>query len=291
LFLDRVEVLCRGEPDGAPLVSAWAKTLAALPRLLAACAAAYDELTDRAARSLVASGRPLLALDAAARKPLAQLLGDAGLLREFACRVLARTVLAFPGLVRHWWSNDCPRSAQPAMQRFVEKEMALIIARREVAALRSQAGDASGAGGLTVTGSALTREITAVYVKEECNLEVAIRLPPAYPLRNVEVDCRKRLGVAEPRWRRWVLQIVTLLSTQDACVQQAVDLWKKNVDREFEGLEPCPICYSILHPKNLALPSLECGTCKNKFHPECLYKWFNTSHKSKCPMCQQPFNI
>jgi hypothetical protein len=58
-----------------------------------------------------------------------------------------------------------------------------------------------------------------------------------------------------------------LLSNQDASVLDAILLWKKNVDKEFEGLEPCPICYSILHPKNLTLPSLECQTCQNKFHP------------------------
>ena len=293
LFLDRVELLGQREPDKVTLAGSWAKEQPALPHLLALCTAAYDEVTEHASRSLIASGRPLLSLGSAVQEPLADLLGGGSEpLRQFACRVLARVVLVFPGLVRHWWSNDCPRAAQPAMQTFVEKEMAPTIAQREIAALRNPGvGGASGDDGLTVTGSAITREITAVYAKEECNLEVVIRLPKAYPLRNVEVDCRKRLGVSESRWRRWVLQIVTLLSNQDACVQQAVDLWKKNVDREFDGLEPCPICYSILHPKNLALPSLECGTCKNKFHPECLYKWFNTSHKSKCPMCQQPFNI
>ena len=293
LFLDRVDLLVRSEPEKATLAGSWAKEQSALPRLMSLCAAAYDEVTNHASRSLIASGRPLLSLGSAVQEPLVDLLaGGSEPLRKFACRVLARIVLVFPGLVRHWWSNDCPRAAQPAMQNFIEKEMAPTIAQREITALRNNGtGGASADDGLTVTGSALTREITAVYAKEECNLEIVIRLPKAYPLRNVEVDCRKRLGVSESRWRRWVLQIVTLLSNQDACVQQAVDLWKKNVDREFEGLEPCPICYSILHPKNLALPSLECGTCKNKFHPECLYKWFNTSHKSKCPMCQQPFNI
>jgi E3 ubiquitin-protein ligase DOA10 len=84
---------------------------------------------------------------------------------------------------------------------------------------------------------------------------------------------------------------VTLLSAQDGSVLDALLLWKRNVDKEFQGLEPCPICYSVLAPKTLTLPTLACQTCSNKFHPECLYKWFNSSHKSKCPLCQQPFNI
>ena len=72
---------------------------------------------------------------------------------------------------------------------------------------------------------------------------------------------------------------------------EAILLWKRNVDKEFEGLEPCPICYSIVHPRNFSLPSIVCQTCNNKFHPDCLYKWFNTSHKNKCPLCQQAMNM
>lgn len=126
--------------------------------------------------------------------------------------------------------------------------------------------------------------------KDECSMEVVIRLPRGFPLVNVEVECRQRLGVTEHRWRRWVLQIVTMLSTQDGSVMDAVALWKENVDKEFEGLEPCPICYSVLHPKVYTLPSCTCHTCKNKFHKHCLHKWFQTSHQSKCPLCQQPFD-
>ena len=64
---------------------------------------------------------------------------------------------------------------------------------------------------------------------------------------------------------------------------------RDNVDKEFSGVEPCPICYSILHPKALTLPSLTCPTCANKFHSTCLYQWFQSSGKSKCVLCQQSF--
>merc|ERR1712194_948917 len=37
-------------------------------------------------------------------------------------------------------------------------------------------------------------------------------------------------------------------------------LWKENVDKEFEGVEPCPVCYSVLHVKSHKLPNLECKT-------------------------------
>ena len=51
----------------------------------------------------------------------------------------------------------------------------------------------------------------------------------------MEVDCTKKMGIAEGRWRRWILQIIQLLSNQDGSVLDAILLWKKNVDKEFEG--------------------------------------------------------
>lgn len=76
---------------------------------------------------------------------------------------------------------------------------------------------------------------------------------------------------------------------QDGSIVDAVLMWKNNVEKELEGVEPCPICYSILHPKTLNLPHLCCTTCNNKFHSTCLYQWFKSSGKSKCVICQQPF--
>ena len=45
-------------------------------------------------------------------------------------------------------------------------------------------------------------------------MELVLRLPDTHPLRQVEVDCAKRVGVSAARWRRWVLQIVRLLASQ-----------------------------------------------------------------------------
>jgi hypothetical protein len=74
-------------------------------------------------------------------------------------------------------------------------------------------------------------QICASYAKDECQLRVTIKLPSAYPLRGVEVSCDKKLGISDARWRRWVLQIVTLLSVRDGSVLDAVLLWKRNVDK------------------------------------------------------------
>ncbi len=134
----------------------------------------------------------------------------------------------------------------------------------------------------------LSNSIFCFYSK--CNLSVVIRVPPTFPLRNVEVDCQKTLGVNEKRWRHWSLQIMRMLNGQDGSILDALLLWKQNVDKEFEGVEPCPICYSVVCVKTHAMPNLECKTCHNRFHSSCLYKWFHSSGKHQCPLCQQPWS-
>ncbi|MDR3740240.1 MAG: RING finger domain-containing protein [Terracidiphilus sp.] len=78
---------------------------------------------------------------------------------------------------------------------------------------------------------------------------------------------------------------------QDGTILDALVLWKRSLDKEFDGVEPCPICYSVIHMTHHSLPRLVCGTCKNKYHSQCLQKWFQTANKNNCPMCQQPISL
>ncbi|XBH75084.1 hypothetical protein VPH35_101901 [Triticum aestivum] len=132
-------------------------------------------------------------------------------------------------------------------------------------------------------------EIIATYKKEETGIDLVIRLPSCYPLRHVEVECTRSLGISEVKCRKWLLSLTSFVRNQNGAVAEAIQTWKKNFDKEFEGVEECPICYSILHTSNHGLPRLACKTCKHKFHGACLYKWFSTSNKSTCPLCQTPF--
>eukprot|EP01121_Diplochlamys_sp_Union-15-3_P007102 TRINITY_DN1776_c0_g1_i1.p1 TRINITY_DN1776_c0_g1~~TRINITY_DN1776_c0_g1_i1.p1 ORF type:complete len:116 (-),score=4.08 TRINITY_DN1776_c0_g1_i1:42-389(-) len=115
-------------------------------------------------------------------------------------------------------------------------------------------------------------------------------MPHSYPLKSVNFVSSHYMGVTEQTWRKWVLSMTTLLLTQDGTILDAVLLWKHNLDRHFEGVDVCPICYSIIHASNYSIPNLACKTCKNKYHSACLYKWFLTSKKNLCPLCKTPFN-
>lgn len=47
-------------------------------------------------------------------------------------------------------------------------------------------------------------------------------------------------------------------------------LWKNNIDKRFEGVDECMICFYVLHGTNFQLPRITCRTCKKKFHSACL---------------------
>jgi len=136
-----------------------------------------------------------------------------------------------------------------------------------------------------------TMEVVATYRREdiEATLQLRIGLPPTYPLRPPTITCDSRTGVTAERWRRWELQMTNLLTAKDGSVLDALAMWKAGVDKEFEGVEPCPICYAVVHMTTRRLPRAACPTCKNKFHADCLHKWFASSHDATCPMCRQPF--
>ena len=81
----------------------------------------------------------------------------------------------------------------------------------------------------------------------------------------------------------------TLLDSKNGSIAEGIIQWKDNLDKHFEGIEDCRICYSVVHMSNGSLPKLQCKICDSQFHAACLYKWFTTSGKSNCPMCTNPW--
>ncbi|KAL7486519.1 hypothetical protein ACHAW6_012114 [Cyclotella cf. meneghiniana] len=207
-------------------------------------------------------------------------------LREVATLAVFRTIESLPTLVKSWFNDECPRYSQHKLITFVENKVAPETLQRELARIK----DATSFGDMSVSGSTVSREVVATYQQDECQLSVTIRIPSTFPLRNVEVDCQKTLGIAEKRWRRWALNIMMMLNNQDGSILDALLLWKENVDKEFDGVEPCPVCYSVLCIKTHSMPNLQCKTCNNRFHSLCLHKWFHSSGKSNCVLCQQPWS-
>ena len=146
---------------------------------------------------------------------------------------------------------------------------------------------------MTIKVRTTVREVVAVYSLgddgSEGSMELVIQLPANFPLGAVQVESGKRVGVTTSQWRTWMLQLTTFLQHQNGSIVDGLTVWKKNVDKRFQGVEECYICFYVLHGTNHQLPKLACRTCKKKFHAACLYKWFSTSNNSTCPLCRNLF--
>ncbi|XP_041995812.1 E3 ubiquitin-protein ligase listerin isoform X1 [Salvia splendens] len=191
-----------------------------------------------------------------------------------------------PAYVRGWFSDIRDRSALSAIESFTKAWCSPTLISNELSQIK-KASFADENFSIVVSKSA--NEVVATYTKDETGMDLVIHLPPSYPLRPVDVDCTRSLGISEVKRRKWLMSLMAFIRNQNGALAEAIRIWKNNFDKEFEGVEECPICYSVIHTVSHSLPRLACKTCKHKFHSACLYKWFSTSHKSTCPLCQSPF--
>lgn len=82
------------------------------------------------------------------------------------------------------------------------------------------------------------------------------------------------------------------LFAQNGSIMEGLALWKNNVDKRFEGIEDCMICFSVIHGSNYSLPKKGCRTCKKKFHSACLVSvnmnwrvWWWGCEEIRCLLC------
>ncbi|XP_050138704.1 E3 ubiquitin-protein ligase listerin [Malus sylvestris] len=191
-----------------------------------------------------------------------------------------------PAYVRQWFSDLRDRSTSSAIESFTRSWCSPPLITNELSLIKK---DEIADENFSIIVSKSANEVVATYTKDETGLDLVIRLPSSYPLRPVDVDCRRSLGISEVKQRKWLMSMASFVRNQNGALAEAIKIWKRNFDKEFEGVEECPICYSVIHTANHSLPRLACKTCKHKFHSACLFKWFSTSHKSTCPLCQSPF--
>ncbi|CAL8160412.1 unnamed protein product [Prunus armeniaca] len=191
-----------------------------------------------------------------------------------------------PAYVRQWFSDLRDRSTLSGIESFTRAWCSPPLIANELSLIKKN--DLADEN-FSISVSKAANEVVATYTKDETGMDLVIHLPSSYPLRPVDVDCMRSLGISEVKQRKWLMSMSSFVRNQNGALAEAIKIWKSNFDKEFEGVEECPICYSVIHTTNHGLPRLPCRTCKHKFHSACLYKWFSTSHKSTCPLCQSPF--
>lgn len=86
---------------------------------------------------------------------------------QLATLVFFRSVQTLPTVVKSWWNDDCHRSLQSMVSQFVETQVSPETLRQELRRIKA----AKNLGDMQVTGSTVSREVTAVYEQDEVSLQ------------------------------------------------------------------------------------------------------------------------
>ncbi|KAK1800486.1 hypothetical protein P4O66_005706 [Electrophorus voltai] len=185
---------------------------------------------------------------------------------HLACSVYYCALKDLPAMVRLWWTSQEKRVFS-TVDKFTSKYVSGVLSAQEIASVQSSTQTFQS---MTVKARSATREVIATYSVDDIFIELVIQLPQNYPLGSISVESGRRVGVAVQQWRNWMLQLSTYLTHQNGSIMEGLSLWKNNVEKRFEGVEDCMICFSVIHGSNYSLPKKACRTCKKKFHSACL---------------------
>ena len=203
-------------------------------------------------------------------------------LEHIACWLYTNSLRFLPVLVRQWWSTTDSR-VSTAVDKITSVHVSPMLCSEEL-----QSNKFENIENMQVKVLPSAGEVIALYQMDETKLELSIVLPTNHPLGAVTITpCQFVGGTAN--WRNCHMQLSILLTHQNGSLWDGLMLWKKNLDKRFGGIEECCICYSVFHISTYQIPKSSCHTCRKKFHTSCLYKWFNTSQKSSCPICRNVF--
>lgn len=206
-------------------------------------------------------------------------------LQHVACSVYVAALKKIPALVRTWWSNLDKKTAY-IVEKFTAENISKILLLNEMNSIHAYKDQFSN---MTVDAYASSRQVVATYTLDDATIELSIKIPQNFPLGPVVASSIKKTIVEPNQWRSWMFQLTTFLNFHNGSIKDALLLWKKNLNKRFEGVEECMICCFILHSSSGTLPNKTCRTCKKKFHGSCLFKWFKTSNSCSCPGCRNDF--
>ena len=207
-------------------------------------------------------------------------------LQVLAAHVYLRALIHMPTTVRSWWVDIKDRQHSMQISSFTTRHLSPIIANRELSHLREPEALSKLQDEALSIKILSTNEVIATYVVDEHPMEIGVKIPADFPLHGVEIRDIQRVGITEAKWRSWLLAVQQLITGQNGLIFDALSLFKRNAEVQFQGLDECAICYSIISPMDRSLPTKPCKTCKNKFHAGCLFKWISTSGASTCPLCR-----
>ena len=193
--------------------------------------------------------------------------------QSFACKLYKQALKSVPAMIRDWF-NIQPKRISDQVDKYTRLFVSPVLLEEEIKQINrsssltkcpsnsilvpivetpSASAPATPAGpakktiviqdddesSIKIRGMLSTREVISTYKMKELNMELIIHLPINHPLGVIEVSSVRRIGVSENEWRNWLLQLTTYLTHQNGTIIQSLQIWKKNVDKKFSGVEEC----------------------------------------------------
>ncbi|KAJ8985103.1 hypothetical protein NQ317_019789 [Molorchus minor] len=185
------------------------------------------------------------------------------------CWLYALVLSQLPALVRQWWTNLDTKVAQ-VVDKITSAYISPYLTLQE---LNDVMKHHSKFKNMSIKVHPSVGEVVAIYTVDEAQMELVITLPVNYPLGSLEVQCDRQIGGTTHK--QWLLQLKKCVLHQNGRLSDGLALWNNNLDKKFDGVEECYICFAVLHPGTYQLPKLSCQTCKKKFHSACLVRFQN----------------
>ncbi|GKA76734.1 E3 ubiquitin protein ligase listerin, partial [Tanacetum coccineum] len=172
---------------------------------------------------------------------------------SFAGAMYGLMLRTLPAYVREWFNDVRDRSSSSEIESFTRQWCSPPLITNELDQIKNaNLSDEN----FSVSVRKSVNEVVATYAKEETGMHLVVRLPLCYSLKPVDVECTRSLGISDVKQRKWLLSMISFIRNQNGALAEAIRIWKNNIDKEFEGVEECPICYSVRHTTYHTRPKL-----------------------------------
>lgn len=198
-----------------------------------------------------------------------------------------------PGLFKVWFLDCRSKQTRIAIEPWMTKYFSPIIVHDIISEVekwsKSQDVTDPDEKELTVKVHYAQREITAIYAiddgGDEQQASILIKVKPNFPLEFVDVVGLNRVACSERTWQSWLRITQGIITISNGAIIDGLSTFRRNVVGALKGHVECAICYSFI-AVDRKMPDKKCATCKNLFHRDCLFKWFNSANQNTCPLCR-----
>ena len=208
----------------------------------------------------------------------------------------------FPSLTRYWLSNEIKdRITRDTISQITSQYFSPILLNDicdtkvinnqlsiHIANNITKSSEKKILEHLTFKSNKSEHQIIGIYKDEDNEVELSMIVDYSvdYPLKPLALMWLNECGLSTKKIKTLKMLMTGMLNNQNANIIETFTLWSFNISKYYQGIDECPICYSVIHPTKKTLPKIQCPTCKGKFHKYCIYKWTKTSQKNTCPLCR-----